>query len=152
VSLSGRFRAYPRHQESRPEHVISVVNCGHCQHPPLQHSWLLLFDRHLAIKVEGDGSFVLLTDPDQADFDNVTVKYLRRGADGALELVSNVGVKKLTARQTVIGTLVAAYIPESGATGKEDRELCRRQPVSARGARRSLRMRSTGGGSQEAKH
>jgi hypothetical protein len=123
MSLSGRFRAYPRHTESRLEHVVSLVNCGNCHHPVLQHGWLLLFDKHLAIEVEGDGSFVLLTDPDQPDFDNLAVKYLRRGADDALELVSNVGVKRLTARHTVIGTLVCAYIPEPGATGEEDAAL-----------------------------
>lgn len=91
---------------------MSIVCCGHCHEPVLPFGSLLLFDTHLAIDLEG--SFVLLKDEAQADLDGLAIEFLRRAADGTLELANNLGRKSLTTRQTVIGTLVAVYIPTDG--------------------------------------
>jgi hypothetical protein len=109
VHAPSRWRFYPRHEESRPEHVVSYVNCGFCHEPVLPHGSLALFDTHL--EVDFEGSFVLIRDSEQPDFEGYSIKFLRRATDGGPELVSNVGRKPLTT-QTIIGTLVSAYVPQ----------------------------------------
>jgi len=108
VDAPSRWRFYPRYEESRPEHIVERVICGFCHEPVLPHGSLVLFDTHLAI--DFDGSFVLITDSEQHELDGYAVKFLRRAANGTPELVTNVGCKRLTT-QTIIGTLVAVYIP-----------------------------------------
>jgi hypothetical protein len=141
-----RMRFYPRYEEATREHLVSIVVCGYCHEPVLPHGSLCIFDKHLAIDVH-DGSFVLLSDPEQPDLGGWAVKFLRRAADGTLELASNVGRKRLT-RQTIIGTLVAVYLPGKGAQDPVDsrlralvgeaatREAARRADVAAAAVKR----------------
>lgn len=115
----GRFRFFPRFEQSSAEHLIALVNCGYCQHSVVPHGSFQLFDAHLAIEPD---SFVLLRDPTQPDFDGYSLKFLRRRELGHYQLVSEISRRRLTG-QEIIATLVMVYTPDPAGGADFDRRI-----------------------------